>query len=470
MHLLVFEFPGLFKIYRGSFIYENEDLQVTDNIPSPDFEAPAGNSFALNPTLRQTEQVVVTPLPAPKIERSSVFSAFRYRNYRLFWFGACVSNLGNWMQTVGQNWLVLSLTGSPFMLGLVNFIANSPMLVLSLFGGVIADRNSRKTVLLVTQNLMALLVLAMAILTFFNIINVWLVLAIALGIGVVQAFNSPAYQTIMLDLVGKDDLMNAIAMNSMQFNLTRIIGPSIGGLLVSAFGVAACFFFNSLSFLAVIVALMLVRIPKVAPQLEKRSALLEIRESFGYLRQNREMLALLAIASAMSIFVIPYLTLLPVFVRNVFKLGPDYYGILLSAVGVGALTGAFLVAQASGEVKKRSRFMLIGMLVNIVGMVGLGLSGNFVLTVVILAFCGGAMVISNATLNTIIQTSVPDEMRGRIISIWTLCTMGLMPIGNLQSGTVAELFGAPFSMLLNTGVFSILLGLIIFYVPRIREF
>lgn len=398
------------------------------------------------------------------------FSALRHRNFRLFWIGALVSNLGGWLQVVAQNWLVLSLTNSAFLLGLVNFIGNSPMLVLSLFGGVVADRNSRKTVLLITQNAQAILMLIMAALSFFNVINIWMVVVIAFGMGIVQAFNSPAYQTIMLDLVKKEDIMNAIALNSFQFNLTRVIGPGIAGVLVTLVGVAVCFLLNGISFLAVVVALFMVRLPKPVQIVEKRPVLQEIQESLGYLKRNIALSGLLMIASLFSFFITPYLTLLPVFVQQVFKSGPEDYGILLSAVGVGALTGALLVANISSRLRRRSRFMNWGMVIMICGLVVFSLSTNLILSMIALAFAGGSLVSVNTTLNTLVQSSVPDNLRGRILSIWTLCSMGFMPLGNLQSGIVAQAWGAPVSILLNMALFTFFTILIYLLIPKARQF
>jgi MFS family permease len=423
-------------------------------------------------------EVVTTP--GSKVQEASpvespgqgggTFSALRHRNFRLFWVGALVSNLGGWLQVVAQNWLVLSLTNSAFLLGLVNFIGNSPMLVLSLFGGVVADRNSRKTVLLITQNAQAILMLMMAALSFFNVINIWFIVIIALGIGIVQAFNSPAYQTIMLDLVKKEDLMNAIALNSFQFNLTRVIGPGIAGVLVTLVGVAVCFLLNGISFLAVVVALLMVRLPKPVQIIGKRSMLQEIQESLGYLKQNIALSGLLMIASLFSFFITPYLTLLPVFVQQVFKSGPEDYGILLSAVGVGALTGALLVANISSRLQRRTRFMNWGMVILVCGLLGFSLSTNLILSMIALAFAGGSLVSVNTTLNTIVQSSVPDNLRGRILSIWTLCSVGFMPLGNLQSGIVAQTWGAPVSIILNMGLFTLFTVLIYLLIPKSRQF
>jgi MFS family permease len=409
-------------------------------------------------------------LEVPGAGQGGTFSALRHYNFRLFWIGALVSNLGGWLQVVAQNWLVLSLTNSAFILGLVNFIGNSPMLLLSLFGGVVADRNSRKTVLLITQNAQAILMLIMAVLSFFNIINIWMVILIALGIGIVQAFNSPAYQTIMLDLVRKEDIMNAIALNSFQFNLTRVIGPGIAGVLVTLVGVAVCFFLNSLSFMAVVVALLLVKLPKPVRIVEKRPMWEEIKESLNYLKGEIALSGLLMIASLFSFFITPYLTLLPVFVQQVFKSGPEDYGILLSAVGVGALTGALLVANISARLERRSLFMNWGMLIMVSALLGFSLSTNLILSMVMLAFAGGSLVSVNTTLNTIVQSSVPDYLRGRILSIWTLCSVGFMPLGNLQSGIVAQAWGAPVSVILNMVLFVLFTLLIYWFIPKSRQF
>lgn len=450
---------------------------MTDN-SSPDFDEASSSAIfdkraggvASGPKVAEeakAETLAVASEVRPR--RGGMFKAFRHRNYRLFWVGAGISNLGNWMQMVGQNWLVLSLTGSPFLLGLVSFLANLPMLLLSLFGGVVADRNSRRTVLLVTQVLMALLVLMLAVLSVFGLINIWLVLLITVGIGTVQAFNTPAYQAIMQDLVEKEDTMNAVAMNSLQFNLTRIVGPAIGGVLISAVGVAACFFFNSISYLGVIVTLLLIRLPTFQRPVVKRSALAEIRESFGYLRQHREMLALMGIGAAVSLFIFPYITLLPVFVKQVFRSGPESYGLLMTAVGLGALVGALGLAFISSRPRGLGKFMLGGFAVALVALLGFGLSNNFLISLGMLALLGSAIVSANGAANTLVQTNVPDEMRGRIMSVWTLSAMGMLPIGSLQSGIVAENWGAPFAIVLNMCLLSVVLSLIVLFVPRLRQ-
>lgn len=307
--------------------------------PSTDFES-GGETLTASPAF--------PTIPATKKRKpSKMFVAMQNRNFRLFWNGAFVSNIGNWMQTIAQNWLVLSLSQSPFILGLVNFIGNLPMLLFGLYGGVIADRNSRRNVLLVTQSLMLISILVMAILTFTNLINIWLIVIIVSFVGMVSAFNAPAYQTIMLDLVGKENLMNAIAMNSIQFNLSRVIGPAIAGVIVVIFGVAACFFINALSFGAVLLALFMVQIPAITTTTQKHTVTSEIRETFSFLWSNKPMLGLIASSAAFSIFVFPYLSLLSVFAKDVYRSGADSYGLLMGAVGVGAVIGGLIIARLS---------------------------------------------------------------------------------------------------------------------------
>ncbi len=455
---------------------------MSSEAASPDFEAAGGqlelnkpfNNISASVSKSISEDIIkenkkeTLEVERENTKKGGMFRALRHTNFRLFWSGALVSNIGNWMQTVAQNWLVLSLTHSPFLLGLVNFVANIPMLLLGLFGGVVADRSSRRTVLLITQSAMGGLIMLMAVLTFFNAINIWLVLAIALAIGCVQAFNSPAYQTIMLDLVGKDDLMNAIALNSLQFNLTRVIGPSIAGALVVVVGVAACFFVNSLSFLAVIGALLLVKLPPIAGKVGKASAISQIRESMGYLRQHPTLATLVGLSGLVSILLFPYITLLSVFAKDVFHSDASEYGLLLACVGVGAAVGAIVVASKS-DAKKRSNLLFGGAALTCVTMLGFAASSNLYVSMAILPLVGGSMVIMMATMNTIVQTTVPTEMRGRIISIYSLASMGLLPIGNLQAGIVAQNFGAPFAVALGVIIFALLAAAAYIFVPKLKE-
>lgn len=449
---------------------------MDDKAISPDYEVSGVSSSDVSNSNRAAA-VPATPALATKSvaseTRRGMFSAMRHRNFRLFWSGAFVSNIGNWMQTVGLNWLVLSLTNSPFLLGLVNFLSNAPLLLLGMFGGVLADRRSRKSILFITQFSLLTLVMVLAVLTWLGVVEIWMVLLISLLMGIAMAFNSPAYQTIMLDLVGKEDLMNAIALNSMQFNLTRFIGPTIAGALVVAVGVGACFFFNSLSFLAVIVALLLIKLPPVKPKAEKRSVLGDIKEGFGYLRGQPGLLVLVMMAAAFSIFIFPYNTLLSVFAKDIFHSGAASYGALLAAVGLGASCGALVVAKLSQTIKRRSPVLLVGQGVVTVGLIVFALvsanTGNLLAGLALLPFLGAAMVVSLATSNSIVQGNVPTELRGRIISIYTIASMGMMPLGSLQAGFVAEHWGAPTSVIAGAIIFGLITIAGWVFVPQVRE-
>lgn len=468
----------------------NADADASGNLPRPpapikdpaQTESLTSNNQSTAPTIlplpnlpqtqlktelsREAEpEASLAPLPSRQLK---TFSSFRHRNFRLFWSGAFVSNIGNWMQTVAQNWLVLSLTHSAFLLGLVSFLGSMPLLILGLFGGVVADRNSRRRVLLLTQNLLCLLTMLLAVLTWLNIINIWLVVVIALGIGVVGAFNSPAYQTIMLDMVGREDLMNAIALNSMQFNLTRVIGPSIAGALIVAVGTATCFFFNSLSFLAVVIALLFIKLPPVKARANKK-IFTEIKEALGYLKQNKPLAVIILLGSAMNLFVYPYLTMLSVFASNVFHSDAGDYGLLLAAVGVGAAIGSLAVASLT-DARSKSRMITGGTALVAVTLVLFSLSHILWVSMLILPFVGAAQVIVNSAMTTIVQTEVPESLRGRVISVNTLASLGVLPLGNLLAGTLAQLQGAPFTV----GSEAVLYGLIVLaaylLMPRLRDF
>jgi MFS family permease len=458
-------------------------ILATDN-SSPDFESVGAISRELPATNREpknsNQSAVISKSLTKDAEKSSIvnpqsaigggmFSALRHPNYRTFWIGAGFANIGSWIHVVAQNWLVLSLTGSPFMLGLISFAGNLPLLLLSLLGGVIADRNSRQKILFVAQLAMAILFLALAVMIFFNIINIWLVLLVAVGIGIVQAFSSPAYQTIMLDLVPKKDLLNAIALSSVQFNLARIIGPSIAGILVSAVGIAFCYFLSSTLSFIVLASLFLIKLPAVLPREVKRSIGAEIKESFVYLRSQKVLVTLLVLSAGFSLFVLPYLTLLPVFVKQVFKGNSEDYGLLLTGVGVGALIGALTMARQSESLRRRGVIMLGGIAMMLTALFLFGLMGNKWLGLPFLALAGASMVTVNSLMMTVVQTSVPDALRGRILSIWTLFALGTMPVGNLISGTGAEWFGAPLMLCLNMVVFAVVTVCAVIYTPKLRD-
>ena len=372
----------------------------------------------------------------------STFQALRHRNYRLFWSGALVANIGSWIRTVALGWLVLELTGSPLLLGVVSFAQTIPILLLSLPAGVVADRFARRQVLFVTQALLLALTFALAVLVAGQFVTVTLLIVISLLMGIAMAFNGPAWQSFITDLVGKDDLMNAIALNSVQFNFSRIIGPSIAGVLIALVGLSLCFFINAGTYLGVLVALALIRM-SAPPVAKGRLAMWSgITEGLKYLRDEPRLRAIMLLTAVMTIFGFPYAVLMPVMAREALGLDATGYGQLMAATGVGAFVGAISVASMKRSVR-RGRIILVAELLFAVSLFLFAISRAFPLSLLMLVFLGFSMVGYMTTANTVVQSSVPEALRGRVMSVWTLTAFGLTPLGSLQAGAVADFFGAP---------------------------
>lgn len=373
------------------------------------------------------------------------FRALRYRNYRLFWSGALVANIGSWMRTIALGWLVLELTDSAFLLGLISFAQTLPVLLLSLPAGVVADHLSRRRVLVVTQAVLLGLMLLLAVLVALNQIAVWQLLALSLLMGVAMAFNGPAWQSFITDLVGKDDLMNAIALNSAQFNFSRIIGPSLAGILIAAVGLALCFFINASTYLAVLIALALIRLP-AAPAAGVRLALWSgIAEGLRYLRAEPTLRAVMVLTAIVTIFGFPYAVLMPVIARESLGLNASGYGQLMAATGIGAFAGAITLASL-GRAVRRGRIILLAGSVFSLSLLLFAQSRLLLLSLATLVVLGFSMVGYLTTANTLVQGSVPEALRGRMMSIWTLTAFGLTPFGSLQAGALASAFSAPLAL------------------------
>jgi MFS family permease len=377
--------------------------------------------------------------PATNLHRRT-FAALRHRNFRLFWFSQLVSLSGTWMHAVAQGWLVLELTNQPFWLGAVAAAGTLPVLAFSLFGGVAADRLPKRTLLLTTQSFSAVLALALGLLVATGHVRVWQVLAVALLLGTANALDLPARQSFIVEMVGREDLLNAIALNSLTFNAARVIGPAVAGTIVAAAGTAACFLVNAASFAPVLAALALMRgLPPVAPS-SGGSVLEHLREGFAYAAGERRFQGLIALVAAGSFFGFPCVTLLPAFARDVLHTDARGYGMLMATTGVGAIVSALAIAS-------RHKSGVGGRVV-----VGAGLgfgaalvlfaaSRSFLTAVPLLAIAGGGMVAQAASANTLVQAMAPDALRGRIMSMFTLVLMGAMPLGNLLIGALAELIG-----------------------------
>lgn len=401
-----------------------------------------------------------------KLERQvpQVFRSLSNRNYRIFWTGSLLSNIGSWMQTVAQGWLVLQLTNSAFLLGVVGFTGMVPVLVFSLVGGVYADRFDRRRLLMATQTALMVLAFILGLLVTTGVIAVWHVLVLSLLSGIANALSMPAYQAMVQDLVGRDDLMNAIALNSVQFNLSRVIGPAAAGLALGEIGIAGCFYLNALSFLAVIVALARIEFPHRVPAQRPTGSVWEsVIEGMRYVWTNRIILYLLSIVAAMSLWGMPYMTLLPVFARDILHRGAEELGYLMSSSGVGAVLGALILARL-GDFSFKGRMVIAGGFLFALSVFGFAMSRSYPLSLVFLLMAGWSLVSCVAVINTLIQKLVPAQVRGRVMSMYALAFLGLMPIGNLIAGTLAHFLGAPTGLAIG-GVF---IAATIFYVRSVR--
>ncbi len=370
------------------------------------------------------------------------FGALAHRNFRFFLFGQTVSLTGTWMQSIAQGWLVLLLTNSPFYVGLVSALGSLGVLLFTLYAGVIADRTDKRRAILITQTLLMLQAFALAALVWTGRVTVENVMILAAFLGVVSAFDIPMRQSFIVEMVGKDDLMNAIALNTSVFNLTRVLGPVIAGLLIGPLGVAACFFLNGVSYLAVLGGLLAMRLPPHIPHATQLSAWQGFREVLSYLRSGRLASTLVVLTAITSIFGFPYLVLMPVFARDVLGAGAAGYGALTASVGFGAVAGALTVAVLSRRIPKGRTLLVAGTSFGLL-LALFATSRSFIVSVALLALVGGAMIVNNALTNTLLQTLVPDQLRGRVMGFYSFMFVGMAPLGSFQAGVFAERFGAP---------------------------
>lgn len=408
------------------------------------------------------------------------FAAMRHRNFRLFYFGQLVSLVGAWMQNTAQGWLVVLLAAAPgasraqaeasanASLGLIALAQSLPVLLGGLYGGMVADRRSKRSIIVVTQSLQMALALATAALIVGGQIRVWHVVVLALLGGIVNVFDVPARQSFVIDMVGPKDLPNAIALNSSIFNAARAFGPAAAGLLIAALersgqeaALAQCFLFNGLSFAAVIAGLLLMRGDFGARAISTASPLQQVREVRDYLKEKRAALLLIGLVAATSIFVVPYFILLPSLAR--FTLGVDArrFGLMMSCQGMGALAAALVIATIS-EAGHKGRVLTLASLAFPTLLVLLALSRNYAASCLLVALIGFALIAFLATANTLLQTSSPDRLRGRLMGVYSLILMGLTPVGSLWAGGVARVWGAPAAIAVGgvaAGAFTLLAAL-----------
>jgi MFS family permease len=374
-----------------------------------------------------------------------MFRALSHRDFRLFLTGAFLSNVGTWMQAVAQGWLVLYLTNSPFWLGLDAFMATAPAFVFTLLGGVFADLIDRRRLLILTQIGAGIAALSLATLVATNVVNRWMVLGFSFVTGCCMALASPSYLAMTYDLVGREDLANAIAMNSTQFQLSRVVGPALAGVAFRVFGLAGCFYANGLSFIAVVASLWRVRprqysnVP--AHSVKDRGALWrDLIEGFRYVRNRPRVSSLLLLAAVNSLFGAPYFSMVPIYARDIFHLGETGLALMMGTAGAGAFLGALLVAYL-GDFKRKGWFVLFGSMMFGLCITGFALSSRLALSLTFLFGLGFALVVSVALTNTLLQKLVTDQMRGRVMSMFILSFMGTMPIGSLLAGAASNHFG-----------------------------
>ncbi|MBI4825791.1 MAG: MFS transporter [Nitrospirae bacterium] len=372
---------------------------------------------------------------------SKVFSSLYNRNFRLYWFGQVISLTGTWMHSAAQGWLVLKLTDSPFYLGLVGAAASLPSVVFSLAGGVAADRLSKRKILIAAQVALMLLALLLAFLVMADVVTVWHVVVIAFFVGTTRAFDMPARQAFFIEMVGKDKLMNAIALNSAAFNGSRVIGPSVAGLLISFMGIAACFFMNSLSFLAAIIGLMLIRIPVSQKKEEERKGVVEeFKEGIRFIFSEPGVYTLLMFIAITGFFGLPYISFLPVYARDILNTGAAGYGILMSVAGAGAFAGAISLVL-KGDHSKKGLLLAVSGIVFSISLLIFSFSTAAWLSNAMLFFVGWGAVSHIATANSMLQLAVPDRLRGRVMSAFTLVFLGTATLGNLAIGSLAHYVG-----------------------------
>jgi len=454
------------------------------NTPEQSPAATVASTVAAEPTLPRADSVdglahgsvtdsavadaaETTAIPLPRLAR-----ALRHRDFRLFWTGNFLSNIGTWMQNIAQGWLVLQLTNSAFWLGMVGFCASIPILLFALIGGVIADHVNKRKLLMITQSAMMIFAFIMAALAYIKVngrplIKVEEIVFLALGTGIAMSLNTPAYQALVPQLVPRKDLTNAIALNSAQFNMSRVLGPTLGGFAMAIFGVAGNFFLNGLSFLAVLIALTRIRYTEPVPpqadhsvppqadhsnspqegQLLPRAGGLweKLKQGFAYVYRHPSMSSLVLLVAIGSLLAIPYLTFVPYFARDVLGSDEPGLGILMACSGAGAFLGAITIASVM-RIRRRGLFVVRALAGFYAAIIAFTFSRNFYFSGLLLTVAGYCMIISVATINSLLQHLAEDQMRGRAMSIYSTAFLGLPPIGCLIAGSMAHVIGAPLAI------------------------
>jgi MFS family permease len=400
--------------------------------------------------------------------RPTLLRALRHRNYRLFVSGQLISLIGTWMQTVAESWLVYRLTGSAFLLGTVGFANRIPVFLFSTVGGAVADRYNRHHIVIATQAASMLLATLLAVLTLTHRVQVWHLMTIATLLGLVNAFDIPGRQAFVVELVAREDLQNAIALNSSMFNGARVVGPAVAGVLVAAVGEGWCFFANAVSYIAVLASLFLMKVP-AQPKAERPASMLaHVSEGFRFVLRSRPIWALLLLLGLVSLMGTPYSVLMPIISDQTFHAGSRGLGILMGASGVGALIGALSLARRVG-LKGYGRSIGLAAIGFGLSLLAFSAMRQFWLGALFLMPAGFAMMTQMAASNTLIQSMIPNSLRGRVMAVYSMMFMGMAPIGALLAGTLAGWLGATTTVGLG-GAFCLLGGVVFLNrLPRIRD-
>jgi MFS family permease len=401
--------------------------------------------------------------------RIGAFSALRHRNFRLWFIGQMVSLVGTWMQSVAQGWLVYQITGSRLALGTISFLGAFPTLFLMLPAGAIADRIPKRRLLLATQSLMMACAFILSLLTATRVVAVWHIGLLALILGVAQSFDAPARQSLAVEMVeDRRDLASAIALNSMMFNMARIAGPTVAGIVLATVGTAWCFLLNGLSFIAVIIALLAMRLPAFVPVNIRRPMLEEIKIGLTYVWHNIRVRSIILVVGAGTLFGMTYAVLLPAFAADVLHAGETGLGYLSAAVGVGALAGALMVASL-GRTRHKGRMLLVGNLSMPLALLLFAFSRSLPMALAALALVGWASITQNATANTLIQLLVPDQLRGRVMSLYMLVFFGSGPFNALQAGFLGQSIGPGPAIAIGASLMLVIGIIVLFAAPALRK-
>lgn len=384
-----------------------------------------------------------------------IFSSLRSRNYRIYFIGQGVSLIGTWMQNIALSWLVYRLTGSVFLLGLIGFTSNIPTFILSPFTGVLTDRYNRLRIMTIAQVFFMLQSLTLALLVLLNLIEVWHIIVLSIAFGIISAFEAPARQSLVIDLIDDPkNLGNAIALNSALFNAARLIGPAIGGVIIAALGEGYSFLINTISFLAVIIALLLVKLPAVKKITSTTHFIKSLAEGVLYTFRSVPIRTLIIVLAILSLFGFPFIVLLPAYAKEILHGESETLGFLMSGLGAGALTGA-LVMAARKSITGLGKIITVNVFLLGLAVVFAAFSKQLIVSLLILYFGGLSMILALAAINTMIQILADEDKRGRVMSFYAMALMGTLPIGNLMAGSIASAIGISNTMLIG-GAFTVL--------------